>query len=97
MYIFEQKKVIHETPISRKDEENLRNKIKTIMTKVNKRSDKIDVISLHPSVIKPPSSSRIKSDVNIFHYYPLYISNAYLIVCWTTISIKSRSFSFMAR
>ncbi|CAF0817014.1 unnamed protein product [Rotaria sordida] len=55
-------KVLHETPLSKKDEDNLRNKIKTIMTKVNKESDKIDVTSLHSSIIEHSSSSRIKSD-----------------------------------
>ncbi|CAF2899332.1 unnamed protein product [Rotaria sp. Silwood2] len=57
-------KVLHETTLSKKDEDNLRSKIKTIMTKVNKESDKIDITSLHPSVIEHPSSSssRIKLD-----------------------------------
>ncbi|CAF3339698.1 unnamed protein product [Rotaria sp. Silwood1] len=65
-------KVLHETSLSKKDEDNLRSKIKTIMTKVNKESDKIDVTSLHPSITQRPlssSSSQTKSDVCIFYCY----------------------------
>lgn len=61
--------MIQEAPLSRKDEDTLRNKIKNIVTKANNQSDKIDSTSPHTSMaselLSSSSSSRMKSDVCI--------------------------------
>lgn len=57
--------IVRETPLPKKDEMNLRQKIKSIVTKVNKDLDRSDISSLHPSLIEPTSStSQMVSVVN---------------------------------
>jgi hypothetical protein len=66
-------KVLREAPLTKKDEDNLRHKIQTIVTKVKKDSEKVDGTSAHLSSIEPSSSSsRIKSDVSISDYLTFF-------------------------
>ena len=58
--------VLRETPLPKKDEIHLRQKIRSIVTKVNKDVDRSDIASVHPSLIEPTSStSQIVFDVNL--------------------------------
>ncbi|CAF0827229.1 unnamed protein product [Adineta ricciae] len=60
-------KIIDETPISRKDAEDLREKVNKILTKVNNASETPRLTSIHPSVsedIPSASSSQLKLNVS---------------------------------
>ncbi|CAF0900255.1 unnamed protein product [Adineta ricciae] len=60
-------KIIDETPLSRKDAENLREKVNKILTKVNKASETPSLTSIRPSVsedIPSASSSQLKLNSN---------------------------------
>ena len=62
-------KVIDETPLTRKDEENLRKKVEKILIKVNKASETPRLIPIHPSAsedMPSASSSQLKLDVSTY-------------------------------
>lgn len=84
--------VLRETPLSKKEETNLRQKIKSIVSKVNKELDRSDVASIHPSLIEPTSStSQIISDVNHFFVRLISSHKAILISCFQSLEPSSRS------